>query len=160
MVDPEELRHAMRNWATGVTIVSARFGNHQHGMTVSSFTSVSLSPPLVLISLEQVTKTHQLVDRAGYFGVSVLARDQQEISDRFAGRHTEFSNRFEALETFSLVSGVPLLSDSLSVFDCKTVASFPGGTHTIFIGEVLAASYLSDKLPLIYYDRSYREIQE
>jgi flavin reductase (DIM6/NTAB) family NADH-FMN oxidoreductase RutF len=160
MIDPEELRQAMRNWATGVTIVSARYGETQHGMTVSSFTSVSLKPPLLLVSLEQVTKTHLLVSSSGYFGVSLLAQHQKEISDRFAGRHTEFSNRFESLQTFQLVSGTPLLSDSLSVFDCKTVTSIPSGTHTIFIGEVLAARHLSHHLPLIYFDRDYREIKK
>lgn len=160
MVDPEELRNAMRNWATGVTVVSARVGDQQHGMTVSSFTSISLSPPLLLISLERVTKTHQLVEKAGYFGVSLLARGQEHISDRFAGRHTEHTNRFDGLEIFTMQSGAPLLLDSLAAFDCKTVTTLPGGTHTIYIGEVLAARQLRNDFPLIYFDRKYREIRE
>jgi flavin reductase (DIM6/NTAB) family NADH-FMN oxidoreductase RutF len=159
MIDPEDLRQAMRNWATGVTIVSARYGEIQHGMTVSSFTSVSLSPPFLLISLEQVTKTHHLVSSSGYFGISLLAAHQKEISDRFAGRHNELSNRFEGIQIFHMVSGTPLISDSLSVFDCKTISSIPSGTHTIFIGEVLAARQLNHGLPLIYFDRDYREIK-
>lgn len=159
MIDPEDLREAMRNWATGVTVVSARYGAIQHGMTVSSFTSVSLTPPFLLVSLEQVTKTHELVSNSGFFGISLLAQHQREISDRFAGRHTELSNRFEGIQTFQMVSGVSLISDSLSAFDCKTISSFPSGTHTIFIGEVLAARHLSHALPLIYFDRDYREIK-
>ncbi len=159
MIDPEDLRQAMRKWTTGVTIVSARDGEIQHGMTVSSFTSVSLTPPLLLVSLEQVTKTHRLVSQSGYFGVSLLAQHQKEISDRFAGRHTELSNRFEGIQTFQMVSGAPLIAGSLSVFDCKTISSIPSGTHTIFIGEVLAARQLSHHLPLIYFDRDYRELK-
>jgi flavin reductase (DIM6/NTAB) family NADH-FMN oxidoreductase RutF len=99
------------------------------------------------------------VSSSGYFGISLLAAHQKEISDRFAGRHNELSNRFEGIQIFHMVSGTPLISDSLSVFDCKTISSIPSGTHTIFIGEVLAARQLNHGLPLIYFDRDYREIK-
>jgi len=156
--EPEELRQAMRHWATGVTIVSAVHNGFWHGMTASSFTSVSLTPPLVLVSLEQVTKTHQLVHLAGYFGVTILDQGQQEISDRFAGRLTEFSDRFKGLEVFTMVSGVPFLTHGLAWFDCEVVATYQAGNHTVFIGDVLAAKSGAEDPPLIYYNRDYRRL--
>jgi len=159
--DPEELRLAMRQWTTGVTIVSVQYKGRRHGMTVSSFTSVSLTPPLVLVSLEQVTNTHKLVEAAGIFGVSVLNQSQSEISDRFAGRVAGISDRFDGLETFTLVTGAPLLATgALAWFDCRVVATYEAGNHTVFIGEVLAVQSSNNDLPLVYYDRDYRRLDE
>jgi flavin reductase (DIM6/NTAB) family NADH-FMN oxidoreductase RutF len=157
-IDPEDLRVAMRQWATGVTVVSVNHEGRQHGMTVSSFTSVSLAPPLVLVSLEQVTNTHWLVEQAGHFGVTILDQDDQEISDRFAGRQTEFADRFSGLETFTMVSNAPLLRVGLAWFDCRVVATYRAGTHTVFIGEVVAVKTGEAGLPLIYYERDYRRL--
>ena len=157
--DPEELRTAMRQWATGVTIVSAQHNGRRHGMTVSSFTSVSLDPPLVLVSLEQVTKTHKLLIQEAYFGVTILDQSQRDLSNRFAGRITERSDRFRDLETFTLVSGAPLLARGLAWFDCHMVATYKAGNHTVFIGEVLAVKSIDAGTPLIYYDRDYRSLE-
>ena len=159
IVDAEELRCAMRQWATGVTIVSASHAGHRHGMTVNSFTSVSLDPPLVLVSLERGRHTHELVEISGYFGVSILAERHKEISERFAGRKTESSDRFEGLTTFKLVSDAPLLTDSLAVFDCRVVERYLVGTHTLFIGEVMAVQYRNDSPPLLYFNQDYRRME-
>ena len=86
VIDSEEMRAAMRNWATGVTVVSTMFNGERHGMTVSSFTSVSIDPAMVLVSLQMEARTYKLVDSSGVFGVTILDNSQQEISDRFAGR--------------------------------------------------------------------------
>jgi flavin reductase (DIM6/NTAB) family NADH-FMN oxidoreductase RutF len=156
--DPEELRTAMRQWATGVTIISVMHDGRRHGMTASSFTSVSLFPPLVLVSLEQVTNTHRLVQQAGYFAVTILDQGQKDISDRFAGRSTEFSDRFSGLETFTMISGSPFLKRGLSWFDCRVIATYQAGNHTVFIGDVLAVKYSEGGKPLIYFDRDYRRL--
>jgi flavin reductase (DIM6/NTAB) family NADH-FMN oxidoreductase RutF len=160
-VDPDILREAMRRWATGVTIVSAQHNGQRHGMTVSSFTSVSLSPPLVLVSLEQSTRTHQLLLASGSFGVTILDTSQQEISDQFAGRQTEDVDRFAGLDTHTLVSGAPILDQYLTSLDCRVVSKISMGTHTIFIGEVIALEVNNDQPdPLIYFNRDYRQLQE
>lgn len=159
LTDPEELRTAMRQWATGVTIVSAQHNGRRHGMTVSSFTSVSLDPPLVLVSLEQVAKTHKLLMRTDHFGVTILDHSQREISNRFAGRLTERSDRFSGLETFTLVSGTPLLVRGLAWFDCHVVSTYAAGNHTVFIGEVLAVKSVDSGRPLIYFNRDYRRLE-
>lgn len=158
-VEADRLRAAMRNWASGVTIVTAHHQGIRHGMTVSSFTSVSLDPPTVLISLQKGTRTHDLTRNSGYFGVTILTEQQQALSDRFAGRSEE-EDRFEGLDTFRLVSETDLLRDGLAVFDCKVTASYESSTHTLFIGEVLAVQVNPQSLPLVYYDRTYRRLQE
>jgi flavin reductase (DIM6/NTAB) family NADH-FMN oxidoreductase RutF len=158
-VNPEALRIAMRYWATGVTIVSSLFNDVRHGMTVSSFTSVSLIPPLVLVALEKISRTHQLVEQSGVFGVTILRENQQDISDRFAGRHTEYEDRFEGINTHTLITGAPLVAGGLAYFDCQVVTTYNGGSHTLFIGSVVAS--LADGLygqPLVYFDRAYRQL--
>ncbi len=127
-------------------------------MTVSSFTSVSLTPAQVLISLAQNTRTHGLIILSRHFGISILASNQVEISDRFAGRISDEMNRLDDVETISLVSGVPLLKQGLAQFDCRVVTTLESGTHTIFIGEVLSAQSSQGGDPLLYYNRGYQKI--
>lgn len=155
-VDPETLRNVMRRWAAGVTIVSSAGDGLQHGMTVTSFTSISLDPPLVLVSLEKSTRTHSLVMRAGFFAVSLLRRGQEHISNRFGGWETEYTNRFEGLATRTESTGAPILSDCMAYLDCNVVAAHDAGNHTLFIGEVLRAENLDRGEPLIYFNRKYR----
>lgn len=157
-VDADEFRTAMRRWATGVTIVTAQHDNSIHGMTVSSFTSISLEPPLVLVSLEQDVKTTKLIHASGFFGISILSEDQHMISDRFAGRIPEINNRFAGLELFTLKTGAPLLATSLASFDCQVVSAINAGTHTLFLGEVLDLRIGKIMKPLIYFERDYRTI--
>ncbi len=157
-IDPEILREAMRYWSTGVAIVTASHGGIQHGMTVSSFTSVSLTPPQVLVSLARNTRTHELVMRSELFGVNVLHASQQEVSDRFAGRMPDDLDRLEGLETFTLESEVPFIRGGLAYFDCRVVTTLGSGTHTIFIGEVTTVQYQDSNDPLIYFNRGYRNL--
>ncbi len=160
-VDPEELRHAMRQWATGVTIVTVMHAGQSHGMTVNTFTSISLTPPLVMVSVEQITNTHQLMRVARTFGVTILDESQQEISDQFAGRLTDVSDRLAGLETFTMVTGAPFISQgALAWFDCRVVATYQAGTHTVFIGDVLAVRTSNDAKPLVYFDRNYRRLDD
>jgi flavin reductase (DIM6/NTAB) family NADH-FMN oxidoreductase RutF len=156
----DQLRNALRFWTTGVTIVSVSYQGVVHGMTVNSFTSLSLEPPLVMISLEKVTRTHGLVASAGSFGVSILSQEQRELSDRFAGRESETSDRFDGVETFTMESASPLLSQALAFFDCRVSATYDAGTHTLFVGEVLATGLPGEnsKQPLAYFNRNYRRL--
>lgn len=158
-VESDLLRQAMRFWATGVTVVTAAHAGRQHGMTVSSFTSVSLDPPQVLVSLSQETRTHDLVTHSRHFGITVLNAHQQELGDRFAGRVSDELERLNGLETFTLVSGVPLLRGGLAHLDCHVVTTIGSGTHTLFIAEVLAAQSVAEGEPLLYFNRDYRQLQ-
>jgi flavin reductase (DIM6/NTAB) family NADH-FMN oxidoreductase RutF len=158
-VDPQTLRNVMRHWATGVTVVSSTYEHIRHGMTVSSFTSVALDPPLVLVSLSQDTRTHGLIQKSGIFGVTILRQDQQVISERFAGRTADDGDRFHGLQVSILSTGAPFLANGLAFFDCKVVTAYPTGSHTLFIGRVVAVYNALEGTPLIYYDRAYYELK-
>jgi flavin reductase (DIM6/NTAB) family NADH-FMN oxidoreductase RutF len=167
-VDPEILRAVMRHWPTGVTVMTTRYGDVAHGMTVNSFTSVSLEPALVLVCIEQVVRTHALAERSGIFALSILRDGQAWISDRFAGRDTENSNRFEGLETFTAVTGAPILAANMGYLDCVINARYPAGNHTIFVADVVAAHPgpldaaappgLDGAAPLLYFNRDYHRL--
>jgi flavin reductase (DIM6/NTAB) family NADH-FMN oxidoreductase RutF len=156
---PLEFRQAMRNWTTGVTIVTVSYQGIQHGMTVSSFASVSLTPATVLISMERDARTHDMLVESGNFGVTILAAEQQDLSERFAGEHTEFENRFEGLKTFTLVSGVPFLEGGLAYFDCRVIERYALTTNSLFLGEIMALREGPDNPPLVYHNRQYRQLQ-
>jgi flavin reductase (DIM6/NTAB) family NADH-FMN oxidoreductase RutF len=156
--EPESMRLAMRHWVAGVTIVTSVGQDVQHGMTVSSFTSISLIPPMVLVSLERATRTYELVVESGIFGVSILPVKQQLLSERFAGRVGPEDDRFIGVDTFSLISPVPLILGALAVFDCRVVNAFPAGTSTVFLAEVMAADSVEGGDPLVYTNRSYHRL--
>ncbi|MGZ9223072.1 MAG: flavin reductase family protein, partial [Anaerolineales bacterium] len=94
-LDPEKLRHAMRAWTSGVAIVTSIYEGQQYGMTVNSFTSISLQPPLISVTLKRLTHTHDLVEKSGLFSVTILTAAQKELSDRFAGKMPGITNRFD-----------------------------------------------------------------
>lgn len=155
----ENLRQAMRQWTTGVTVVTSRYGEKKHGMTVNSFTSLSLDPPLVSVTLAVGTRTQRLVEQSGVFGVTILNEDQVEISDRFAGRIPEGNDRFDGLETFELVSGALLIRGGLAYLDCKVVHSYAMPASKLYIGEVQAVQIVPDGFPLIYHNRLYHRLE-
>jgi len=158
-VGPEEFRLAMRNWATGVSVVTTQYQDVRHGMTVNSFTSISLTPPLVMVSLERKTRTHSLVLKSGIFGITILSEYQQSVSDCFAGRCGDHENRFADLETHTLVTSAPFIDGGLVYLDCRVVRTYDASTHTLIVGEVVASQLGKDDQPLIYLNRTYRRLQ-
>ena len=158
-LDPEQLRAAMRAWTTGVTIVTASHNGERHGMTVSSFTSISLEPALITISLQAPSRTCELVNQSGAFGLTILSAEQQGLSDLFAGRVTEDSDRFTGLETETLLTGSPLIKGGLAWMDCRVVHHYDAGMNALFIGEVVAARGGGEGTPLVYHNRKYRQLK-
>jgi flavin reductase len=158
-LDSEKLRAAMRAWSTGVTVVTAVYEGGQHGATVNSFTSISLEPALITITLQKSARTHELISKSRTFGLTILSAEQSGISDLFAGKTTEVVwDRFAGLQTQTLVTGSPLIVGGLAWLDCGVVETFDMGNSTLFIAEVLAAQNLSDDQPLIYHNREYWEL--
>lgn len=160
MLDPEQLRGAMRAWSAGVTVVAAAFQGARHGMTVNSFSSISLDPPWITIALKAATRTHELVSRARTFGITVLTEDQADLSDRFAGRVEGLADRFDGLLTETLVTGSPFIVGGLAWMDCRVVHTFDAGENTLFIGEVVAARGEGAGRPLIYHNRVYWKLSK
>ncbi len=159
-LDAEQLRTAMRAWTSGVAIVTATYDGEQHGMTVSSFTSISLEPPLIVISLQTSSRTHEMVSRAKAFGVTILAASQEELSERFANRPPGRNHKLDGLATVTLVTGAPLIEGGLAWLDCRVKQAVPVGMNTLFIGEVVAVRGDDHDAPLVYHDRTYRQLDE
>ena len=147
----------LRRWASGVAIVTTRAGERVAGMTATSFTSVSLEPPLVLVCADKKALTLPVLEDAGVFAVNVLAEDQHELSARFALSGNE-ALRFEGLVCRSGPTGSPWLPETLAVLDCRTVATHDAGDHVILVGEVEAAECDERRAPLLYYDAAYRRL--
>ena len=157
-LDAMALREVMRQWATGVTVVTSRHDGVQHGMTVSSFTSVSLDPPLVLVSLEQSSRTLRLVLSAGVFAVAVRAEDQRAVAERFSGGVPDHEDRFTGFDVESTPGGLPIPKGCLAWLDCTVVSQHEAGNHLLFVGRVDAAQALRQHEPLLYYNRGYRRL--
>ena len=154
-LDSETLRRAMRAWTTGVAIVTSMYGDQQYGMTVNSFTSISLEPPLISVALRQLTHTHELVVKSGMFSITILAAAQKELSDRFAGKLPNITNRFDGVQTETISLDSPVFKDGMAYFDCRVVNSIPVGENTLFVAEVLDARGQGEGEPLVYHNREY-----
>lgn len=157
-ITPEELRKAMRNWATGITIVTAEHEGTHHGMTVSSFTSLSLDPALLSVSIYNTSRTHALISSAGKFGVTILAADQEDVSNTFAGRVPDAEDRFADCEVEYLMSKIPFIKGGLSFFECHVYDTITVGTNTLFIGEIVATKAIEAGNPLLYVNQKYGKV--
>ncbi len=149
----------LRQWASGVTVVTAGFDGALHGMTVSSLSSVSLEPALISVNIERRTRTFSLMTEADSFAVSILANDQQDLAQHFGGGVPDTEERLDGL-TYQLGPlGSPLLEGCLASMECRVQAMLPAGTHQIIVGEVTTWNIQRGKLPLIYWQREYRDLK-
>ena len=153
-----ELRRACGQFTTGVTIVTVRDGDGFRGMTANSFTSVSLDPPLILVSVDRRNRTHQLMTEGSPFVVNVLSQGQQHWSDRFAGRHGDVQHQFDDIPSTLSATGVPIIADSLAALACRVVAIHPAGDHSLFIGQVEEIDHAPGPAPLLFYGGRYRSL--
>ena len=155
-VDDAEFKLALSHFASGITVVTTEWEGSPYGMTVASFASLSLHPPLVVICIEKTVKSHDAIAAAKKFGVNILAAHQAEVSNRFASR---IGDKFAGLEWARGTTGVPVIADSLTTIECAVRDQLPGGDHSIFVGEVVAIA-VRDGQPLLYYRGGYRQMQE
>jgi flavin reductase (DIM6/NTAB) family NADH-FMN oxidoreductase RutF len=154
-VSPDAFRSALRKFASGVTIVTVAAGDELHGMTASSFASVSLSPPLVLVSLDKTSRTLALVAETGRFAVNVLRSDQQVVSHAFSQPGVK---PFATIPYRAGANGAPVLDDAIAVLECSTYRVLEAGDHEVVLGEVTAAAVPGGD-PLVYYDGTYRSLE-
>ena len=154
-VDEAQFKLAMSHFASGVTVVSTEHEGTLYGMTVASFASLSLNPPLVLICIEKSVKSHDAIASAGKFGVSMLAREQSEISNRFASKKIE--DRFAGVAWSRGDLGLPLIDGAICAIECTVQNQLAGGDHTIFVGEVSSVR-THEAQPLVYFRSGYREL--
>jgi flavin reductase (DIM6/NTAB) family NADH-FMN oxidoreductase RutF len=150
---PDDFKNACSRFPTGVTITTV-IGETglPYGITVSSFTSVSLSPPLVLVCIDHRSPVLQHLAVGKHFGVNVLGENQQELSIKFS---RDWNNRFAGLQWYPGRAGVPLFFGVPATFECQTIQILTAGDHFIVLGKVLHAG-ADDGYPLTYVNRCYR----
>jgi len=156
-VDQAIFRSVLGRFASGVTVVTIREGETDHGMTASAFCSLSLDPPLTLVCIERSTRMHELLTRVDRYAVNLLTSNQEALSRRFAEPPDDA--RFDGVGFDRGVTGAPLLRDVLAHLECDLVARHPGGDHTIIVGRVISASSAGDSRPLLYYRGGYAALE-
>jgi flavin reductase (DIM6/NTAB) family NADH-FMN oxidoreductase RutF len=151
----------MGRFATGVTVVTARVGEIDHAMTANAFASVSIEPMLVLVCVEREARFHDAVMETGEWGVSVLDGSGRATSEWLATRGRPLHGQLDRVpHHYGALTGAALLDASLATMECRTVASYPGGDHTIVLGEVIGiATKDSDDGGLIHYRGRYDRIR-
>jgi flavin reductase (DIM6/NTAB) family NADH-FMN oxidoreductase RutF len=152
--DKRKFRNALGHFATGVAVITTcHGGNAPIGITVNSFSSVSLDPPLVLWSLDKKSDTLAVFSAIDHFTVNILREDHQEISNRLAkqGDHS-----LDGLATRAGVNGCPALEQALAHFECDVYARYEAGDHIIMLGRVVHFEYSEDGRPLLYHRGGYQ----
>jgi flavin reductase (DIM6/NTAB) family NADH-FMN oxidoreductase RutF len=148
-------RRTLGMFATGVTVITTQDGDQVHGMTANAFMSVSLRPPLVVISVDRRARMHALLNEGRKYGISVLADEQLALSDRFAGRTGEGMEEVE----FDVVHETPLVRGALAHLVARVVRSNWGGDHSLFVGQVEYARY-GEGQPLLFHGGRYEHLLE
>jgi flavin reductase (DIM6/NTAB) family NADH-FMN oxidoreductase RutF len=157
-INSELFRKAMGSFASGVTIVTTEGeGGVPYGLTVSSFASVSLDPPMVLVCLHHKLSGFQAFLDSGKFAVNILSLDQQPLSDHFAQKGTERADHIDGTGA----TGVPIISGSMASLECVIVNTATQGDHTVLFGQVEHVSFAEgEKEPLVYFGGNYRGLGE
>ena len=154
-IDPQLYRKVMGQFATGVTIVTTRVGDRIHGMAANSFVSVSLDPPLVLVSIAKKAKMHEYLKASGTYGISILHEGQQELCQHFAGRPIE-----GLTVAFEDIDGIPVIKDALAHITAEIVDAHEAGDHTLFIGRVRYIDYKEGLHPLLFCQGRYGQVSK
>lgn len=154
-ITENDFKNALSRFASGVTVVTTRDDSGKfHGITVSAFCSVSISPPMILICIDRSTASHYAFVESGIFAVNVLSQNQQFISNQFA---SPLQDKFKGVEYRLGEFGLPLIMDCPANLECRVRNVADGGDHTIFIAEI-EHSYIENADPLIYFRGDYRSI--
>ncbi|WP_405090048.1 MULTISPECIES: flavin reductase family protein [unclassified Micromonospora] len=160
VTDSTHMRRVYGTFATGVTVVSVG-GDEPHAMTANSFSAVSLDPPLVLVCIDRDALMHQALSRAGTFGISVLAPDQEAVARYYADRRRPLGP--EQFEFADWRPGgrtdAPLLAGAVAHFECELWRSYDGGDHTIFLGRPRGMRRYGDGEALVFLGGRFRRLE-
>jgi flavin reductase len=158
-ITKEQFKATLSQWASGITVVTTLHPTAKiHAITVSAFSSISLDPPLIMVAIAQKAEAHDLIAQAKVFGVMMLHSEQSEVSQQAAGFAGKEGHQLPNCPYAAQVTGAPILENCLAWLDCTLYAAYPGGDHTIYIGQVMATGTQPGQ-PLLWYDRHYRQLQ-
>lgn len=159
-MNAESYRALMRHQAGAVTVIAAGGPGHRAGLTATAVSSLSDSPPTVLVCVHKRAGAHALITEAKSFSVNILASDQQQVAERFAGKHgVRGEQRFEGLAWGRLATGAPVLSGALASLDCILHEQHSFTTHSIFIGRVVDGAFRAEAAPLLYFRGDYWDLE-
>lgn len=151
-LDPRQFRSALGRFASGVTVITTQHEGHTHGMTANAFVSISLEPPLVLVSVDARAQMHRLLSITRRYGVSILAENQEALSNHFAGRVIEGLHI-----PFITKRDMPVLDGAVAHLIASVVDAHPAGDHTLYLGRVEYIDWMDGK-PLLFYAGKYHEL--
>lgn len=157
-VGPDDFRRGMRHVPTVVTVVTFDAQSGPIGLTIGSFVSLSLDPPLVCFNVQKDSSVHDLIIKAGFFLVHVLGEEQATISDRFAVPELSTREELDATIVETGPKGIPTLKSYLVRFECRTTQVYDGGDHSIMLGCVERIVEGDAGRPIVYHQRAYHAI--
>ena len=152
-IDPLEFRRTLGRFASGITVVTTTHEGEVYGMTANAFVSVSLDPPLVLVSVDHRASIHKILPQSKRYGVSILSNEQEYLSKQFGGQPKAGVD-----VPFVRKHDMPVLDGALARLVCRVVDEHPAGDHTLYIGRVEYLDYTSGA-PLLFYTGGYRHLE-
>lgn len=158
MVEEQAFKDVMARIATGVAVITTADERGFHGVTVSSFGPLSLDPPLLYACILRGIQSHDMLAVAGGYVVNVLAREHTFFAEQFSGQTPLADPQFNRVPHHLGESGVPRIDGCISWIECVPWAQYPGGDHTIFVGEISELSLGDADDPLVYFDREFVEL--
>ncbi len=158
-MNADHYRALMRHQAGAVTVIAAGPEGQRAGLTATAFSSLSDSPPTILACVSLNASAHAVISHEKVFSVNILAGDQQDVAERFAGRMgTKGEARFSGLEWSTLRTGAPILVGALASLDCELLDRHEFSTHSIFIGKVVDGQFRPEAAPLLYFRNDYWDL--
>lgn len=157
VIDPYRFKRALGSFATGVTLATTSSDTEWHGATANAVMSVSLDPPLVLVSIQLGTRMHRALRESDNFALSILSAEQEGIAQHFADSSAPHDATAFALFPHHLgYTGAPLMDGALACVDCRIVDTFAAGDHTLFLGRIMHLEIAEDGVPLLYMHGAFR----
>ena len=157
-IEASVYRGIIGQFATGVTVITTGVNGWLHGMTANAITSVSLDPLLLLVCVDKEAHTHDHLSHAGTFTVSILAEDQQDVSQTFAASNKPEEGRLQGVGYHLGENGAPIIDGCLASIQCEVTERTDAGDHTVFFGRVLDATAERDAPPLLFYQGKYKKL--
>ncbi len=159
-ITADDFRRALGGWASGVTVITSGRAPDFHGMTASSFASLSLNPPLILVCVDNRAHMRALLDTVGAFTVNILAADQGEVSRYFANRNRPAPPEEMAAIPYTVgATGTPQITGAAAALDCTVEQVADGGDHRIYMGRIIAADVREEAEPLLFYRGQYGQFR-
>lgn len=156
----DAFKSGMRKFASGVALITSAANGQRAGLVATAISSVSTSPPTLLVCVNKNASAHDVIDQSGTFGVNLLSAGDLELVDVFS-KSARRAERFASGDWRSLVTGAPMLASALASFDCRVVQRLAYETHTIFLGEVMQVRIAEQDIdPLLYLDSAFRRLEK